>query len=96
MSAIRHATISAWQRHEDGSYAAELHGWTLRVRWRPEHDGERRGFLWEAEKLGGRLIADDIFEEIEVAMAHAEEATAPPPVVPAAPEPTPPAAHGHH
>jgi len=82
---MRHATISAWQRHEDGSYAAELNGWTLRVRWRPEREGhghahQRRGFLWEAERLGRRLVGDDIFEEIEVAMAHAEEAVAPDPI----------------
>ena len=103
MSATRHATISAWQRHEDGSYAAELHGWTLHVRWRPERpavkggaEAQRRGFHWEAEKLGARLVADEIFEEIEVAMAHAEAATEPPPVAPAAPEPSAPAAHGHH
>lgn len=78
MSAMRHATISAWQRHEDGSYAAELHGWTLRVRWRPERgEHERRGFLWSAEGPGRKLAGDEIFEEIEVAMAHAEEAVAP-------------------
>jgi hypothetical protein len=85
MSALRHATISAWQRHEDGSYAAELNGWTLHVRWRPAQGGphhERRGFYWAAEKLGSQLVGDDVFEEMEVAMAHAEEATDPgdPPV----------------
>jgi hypothetical protein len=101
MSALRHATISAWQRHEDGSYAAELNGWTLRVRWHPEQVGkphERRGFRWEAEKLGARLDGDAIFEEIEVAMAHAEEATEPPPADPPAadaPSHDHAAPHGH-
>lgn len=87
MSGIRHATISAWQRHEDGSYAAEINGWNLKVKWRPETPAynagsgvpapvkERRGFLWEAEKEGSaKLAATDVSEEIEVAMALAEAA----------------------
>jgi len=87
MSGMRHATISAWQRHEDGSYAAEINGWNLKVKWRPEGpaqanapsgqtpDGERRGFLWEAEREGkSKLAATDVCEEMEVAMAEAEKA----------------------
>ncbi|MFT3774531.1 MAG: hypothetical protein QM820_54940 [Minicystis sp.] len=75
MSGMRHATISAWQRHEDGSYAAEINGWNLKVTWQPEKPGERRGFLWSAEKEGGsKLAATEVSEEMEVAMAHAEQA----------------------
>ena len=58
---------------------------------------EHRGFRWEAEKLGARLDGDEIFEEIEVAMAHAEQATEPPPAPAVAPAAD--AAHGdaaHH
>jgi hypothetical protein len=77
MSGMRHPTVSAWQRQEDGSYAAEIDGWALRVRWRAESAGERRGFLWTAEKPGARLAADEVAEEIEVAMGHAEEAIEP-------------------
>jgi hypothetical protein len=75
MSGMRHATISAWQRHEDGSYAAEINGWNLKVSWRPEKGDERRGFLWEAERDGqGKRAAAAVCEEMEVAMAEAERA----------------------
>ena len=78
MSGMRHATISAWKREEDGSYAAELHGFTLHVHWHPESSGRRRGFTWEARPAAGsRLTSDEVFEEIEVAMAHAEERVEP-------------------
>lgn len=91
MSGMRHATISAWKREEDGSYAAEINGWNLKVTWRPESaakSGERRGFLWEAEREGKKLSADAVAEEIEVAMAHAEQAieAAGPPAEPAKPD----------
>ena len=94
MSGMRHATISAWQRHEDGSYAAELHGWTLHVVWHPEEAGPR-GFSWRAEQGDQKLISTEIHEEIEIAMAEAEAQVEP------APDPTPaPAAegagHAHH
>lgn len=73
MSAQRHATVSAWQREEDGSYKAEIHGWELVVHWRPEAPRHHRGFYWEAKKEGGpRLRARELHEEIEVAMAEAE------------------------
>jgi hypothetical protein len=71
MSGMRHATVSAWQRHEDGSYAAEINGWALRVKWHPEESGQR-GFSWEAEHGGEKLRSTEIHEEIEVAMAEAE------------------------
>jgi hypothetical protein len=76
MSGMRHATISAWQRQEDGSYAAEIGGWTLRVRWRPESTGTThspaRGFVWEAGRALQKLSGAELFEEIELAMADAE------------------------
>lgn len=96
MSGMKHATISAWQRHEDGSYAAELHGWTLRVVWHPEESGQR-GFSWRAERGDEKLASGEIHEEIEVAMAEAEAQTEPA----AEPEAEAEAAaagggHGHH
>ncbi len=83
MSGMRHATISAWKREEDGSYAAELHGWTLHVRWHPESAASRRGFTWSAlahdggsapkpPAEGSKVTSDEVFEEIELAMADAE------------------------
>jgi hypothetical protein len=77
MSTMKHATVSAWQRQEDGSYAAEFNGWSLHVKWRPESPDERRGFYWIAERPGIRLTAHEVHEEIEVAMALAEEAASP-------------------
>ncbi|AKT39552.1 hypothetical protein [Chondromyces crocatus] len=81
MSKLRHPTLSAWQRnHEDGSYAAEIRGWNLSVRWVPEKSGERRGFLWEATGPNGEKMASpSVTEEMEVAMATAEECVAPDP-----------------
>jgi hypothetical protein len=71
MSGMRHPTISAWQRQEDGGYAAELDGWSLRVAWHAESkDG--RGFSWVVERDGERLRSEEIYEEIEVAMGAAE------------------------
>jgi hypothetical protein len=73
MSVLKHATMSAWNREEDGSYAAEINGWTLHVKWRPEAPRRRRGFLWEARRENGiKLVSKEIHEEIEVAMAAAE------------------------
>jgi hypothetical protein len=75
MSGMRHATISAWQRqHEDGSFAAEINGWNLHVKWIPEGRSERRGFVWAAERSGVKRAGSDVQEEMEVAMALAEEA----------------------
>ncbi len=78
MSQSKHATISAWQREEDGSYAAEINGWALHVKWKPEVPGERRGFYWEAQKDEAKLGPSELFEEIELAMVAAETAAAPP------------------
>jgi len=70
-----HPTISLWQREEDGSYKAELDGFTLTVSWRPESKDERRGFLWKAEGPEGKVLeAPEISEEIEIAMGSAEQA----------------------
>jgi hypothetical protein len=69
---MRHPTLSAWQRREDGSYAAEIQGWTLEVRWHPESAHAHRGFTWKAEREGNKLSSDEIHEEIEVAMGEAE------------------------
>ncbi len=68
----RHATISAWQRHEEGGYHAEIEGWTLVVEWHPETETTPRGFSWKAQKDGDKLVSEDLYEEIEVAMADAE------------------------
>jgi len=78
MSVLMHPTISAWQRDHDGSYKADLHGWSLRVRWRPEGVDGERGFWWEAERPGAvKRVDPELHEEIEVAMAHAEQFVAP-------------------
>ena len=83
MSGMRHPTVSAWQRQEDGSYAAEINGWALRVVWHPEGEaqghGPSRGFSWAAEQGAKKLASGEIYEEIEVAMGHAEEQADPPP-----------------
>ncbi|MRG91212.1 hypothetical protein [Polyangium spumosum] len=68
-----HATVSIWQREHDGTYVAELDGYKLKLTWKPEAPGERRGFCWEAERDGKEAAkSDELFEEAEVAMAHAE------------------------
>ncbi len=73
MSVLMHATVSAWNREEDGSYAADINGWHLHVKWKPEAPGERRGFYWEASGPdGAKLTSSGLREEIEVAMAEAE------------------------
>jgi hypothetical protein len=91
---MRHPTISAWQRQEDGSYAAELHGWSLRVTWHPE-SAEGRGFSWVAERDDERQKSDAIYEEIEVAMGAAEAQVSPDAAAPA-PESEEAAPAGHH
>jgi hypothetical protein len=95
---MRHATISAWQRHDDGSYAADINGWSLRVKWRPESADGGRGFTWQAEQGSNKLASDELFEEIEVAMAHAEEQIAPEPATPVSAPQTATLGdgHGHH
>ncbi|HEY4122140.1 MAG TPA: hypothetical protein VGM56_29940 [Byssovorax sp.] len=69
----KHATISIWQRNEDG-YGAELNGFALEVRWRPESDHAPRGFVWSAvSPSGARTVGAESEEEIEVAMGIAED-----------------------
>jgi len=78
MSKLRHPTLSAWQRDERGGYRAEINGWELRVKWQLAHDHERRGFKWEARQAGGAALhAEDVYEEIEVAMSDAEAVALP-------------------
>jgi hypothetical protein len=78
MSAMRHPTLPAWQRQEDGGYAAEINGWTLRVIWHPERatsygtHGSHRGFTWDVERGSTRLASHEIQEEIEIARGQAE------------------------
>ncbi len=79
MSGMRHPTISAWQRQEDGSYAAEINGWSLRVAWHAE-SREGRGFSWVAQRDRERWGSEEIYEEIEVAMGAAEARVTPDPV----------------
>ncbi|HEU4405189.1 MAG TPA: hypothetical protein VFS43_07860 [Polyangiaceae bacterium] len=75
---VKHATVSAWQRqHEDGSYEANLEGWSLHVSWKMPAtiDGER-GFVWKAKGPDGQeRSSSELFEEPEIAMADAEAAT---------------------
>ena len=93
MSGMRHPTISAWQRQEDGGYQAEIHGWSLRVVWHPE-SRQGRGFSWVAEREGERLKSEEIYEEIEVAMGAAEALVSPDPAPAEDAEAGAPA--GHH
>jgi hypothetical protein len=78
MSRIKHATVSAWQRDHEGTYAAEINGYQLKVYWQAENERGERGFRWEAEGPDGARIAPrETHEEIEIAMAEAENATVP-------------------
>lgn len=68
-----HANVSIWQREHDGTYVAELCGYKLKLTWKPEAPGERRGFSWEATQEGKEpLKSNELHEEPEIAMAHAE------------------------
>jgi hypothetical protein len=70
----RHPKLSAWVREEDGSYKADLEGFSCHVTWRPESPEKRRGFLWHVEGPGDFSVhADDVAEEIELAMVAAED-----------------------
>ncbi len=96
MSDMRHPTISAWQRHEDGQYHAEIGGWSLRVVWHPE-SRQGRGFSWVAEREDERLKSEEIYEEIEVAMGAAEAMVSPDPALSEKAEEAEAEAHaGHH
>lgn len=68
-----HATVSLWQRAEDGHYEAELNGWKLDVRWTSDTPGRRGGFDWEATgSPAAKASSAYRSEEIELAMAEAE------------------------
>ena len=72
---VKHPNVSAWQRHEDGTYRVEKSGWELRVKWNPELPARRGGFSWLAELPTGQACrGTEIHEEIEEAMVEAEEA----------------------
>jgi hypothetical protein len=69
----RHRTISAWHREEDGSYLAEIEGYKLHVKWKPESPDERRGFIWSLEGPDElKLESQGVVEELEQAMGDAE------------------------
>lgn len=79
----RHPKLSAWVREEDGSYKADLEGFSCHVTWRPEPTAtsggtasdKRRGFVWRVEGPGDfSAQSDDVAEEIELAMVAAEDA----------------------
>lgn len=63
-----------WMRDKDGSYRAELDGWSLEVSWLPDAPGRRGGFHWKASREGalGRQSLE-IHEEPEDAMLCAEQ-----------------------
>jgi hypothetical protein len=80
-----HPTLTAWNRdEEEGGYKADIDDWTLRVHWHPGQtsgppraDGPRRGFTWSAVGPDDRkLSSTEVREEIEHAMALAEQAVA--------------------
>jgi hypothetical protein len=68
-----HANVSLWQREHDGTYIAELGGYTLRLTWQPEEPGKQRGFRWQAERdEHDTFKSEELHEEAELAMAQAE------------------------
>lgn len=68
-----HATISAWERdEEEGSYEAEMHGWSLEVSWTPNEGDVRGYFSWTAEAGDQKVTDEEHYEEMELAMAAAE------------------------
>ncbi|MEZ4443040.1 MAG: hypothetical protein R3B72_28350 [Polyangiaceae bacterium] len=70
-----HPTISAWTRDaHEGHYQAELHGWTLTVRWLPGGAATRGMFRWEASRPDDKPAkAEEPVAEMEHAMALAEQ-----------------------
>ncbi|MBM4375376.1 MAG: hypothetical protein FJ095_09850 [Deltaproteobacteria bacterium] len=72
---VRHPTISAWQRdHHDGGYTSELEGFSLRVSWTPNTREARGAFAWTVARDGAKAHhSHERFEEMEAAMADAEE-----------------------
>ena len=75
LMSVRHPNIAAWSRDpHDGSYSAELGGFSLRVRWAPNTREARGGFAWEMARGGEKPSrAHERFEELEAAMADAED-----------------------
>ena len=76
-----HAKMSAWQREHDGTYKAEIDGFSLLVEWHPEEQPSGRsneagrGFSWRVETADGKVYeCQEKAEEIEMAMAGAEHA----------------------
>jgi hypothetical protein len=81
MSMTTRVHVALWERSgHEGVYTASVRGWTLTVEWKPELKGSQPGFAWKAESPDGKTIAGaDVLEEIEIAMADAEEAVPPDP-----------------
>jgi len=76
-----HATISAWERdEEEGSYEAEMHGWSLEVSWTPNQSDVRGYFSWTAEAGKEKVTDEERHEEMQLAMAAAERHAAENPV----------------
>lgn len=73
-----HAKVGEWSRDEQGSYEAHIGEWELVVKWRPESPDEPRGFWYEAKGPDGKEIKSEVYEEIEHAMAYAEQLASPP------------------
>jgi len=75
MSSFRAPTIAAWERDEhEGTYQAEMQGWTLTTFWTP-NDGATRGcFYWEASREGANKPqrSGEDFVELAHAMSDAE------------------------
>lgn len=66
--------VALWNREEHGGYKAEIEGFELEVKWRPEGEGPR-GFTWEAKGPDDtKLESEHVVEEIEEAMGDAEDA----------------------
>ena len=80
MSMTTRVHVALWERSgHEGGYTASLRGWTLSVAWTPEpRGGGVAGFSWKAESPDGKTTeSKELLEEIEIAMADAEEAVPP-------------------
>ena len=70
----RHPNLDLWPRDEHGQYRAEVEGWQLVIKFRPESGTERRAFWFEATwPAGATTVSRHLEEECEIAMARAEE-----------------------
>lgn len=81
MSMTTRVHVALWERSgHEGVYTASVRGWTLTVEWRPDPKNSLPGFAWKAESPDGKTIeGKELLEEIEIAMADAEEAVPPEP-----------------